>query len=123
MAAPPITRSRRTAEPILWLLFSAGGVAAALFLPVLMFIFGLAVPLGWLAPGPDHLHAVLANPLTLLVLFGVCVLSLFHWAQRFRFTLFHVLKLKDHQRLINILCYTVAVLGSIAVAVVLWQAR
>ena len=66
---------------------------------------------------------MLANPLTLLVLFGVCVLSLFHWAQRFRFTLFHVLKLKDHQRLINIVCYTVAVLGSIAVAVVLWQAR
>ena len=105
------------------MLFSAGGVAAALFLPVLMFIFGLAVPLGWLAPGPDHLHAVLANPLTLLVLLGVCVLSLFHWAQRFRYTLFDGLKLKDHQRLINIGCYTVAVLGSIAVAVVLWQAR
>ncbi len=117
------TRSGRTAEPILWLLFSAGGVAAALFLPVLMFIFGLAVPLGWLAPGRDHLHAVLANPLTLLVLLGVCVLSLFHWAQRFRYTLFDGLMLKDHQRLINIGCYTIAVLGSIAVAVVLWQAR
>ena len=117
------TRSRRTAEPILWLLFSAGGVTAALFLPVLVLIFGLAVPLGWLAPGPDHLHAVLANPLTLLVLFGVSVLSLFHWAQRFRYTLFDGLKLKDHQRLINIGCYTIAVLGSIAVAVVLWQAR
>ncbi len=117
------TQSPRTAEPILWLLFSAGGVAAALFLPVLVFIFGLAVPLGWLAPGPDHLHAVLANPLTMLVLFGVCLLSLFHWAQRFRYTLFDGLKLKDHQRPINIGCYTVAVIGSLAVAVVLWQAR
>jgi fumarate reductase subunit D len=117
------TRSRRTAEPILWLLFSAGGVTAALFLPVLVLIFGLAIPLGWLAPGPDHLHAVLSNPLTLLVLFGVSVLSLFHWAQRFRYTLFDGLKLKDHQQLINIGCYTVAVVGSIAVAVVLWQAR
>ena len=66
---------------------------------------------------------MLANPLTLLVLLGVCVLSLFHWAQRFRYTLFDGLKLKDHQRLINIGCYTIAVLGSIAVAVVLWQAR
>ena len=117
------TRSRRTAEPILWLLFSAGGVTAALFLPVLVLIFGLAIPLGWLAPGPDHLHAVLSNPLTLLVLFGVSVLSLFHWAQRFRYTLFDGLKLRDHQQLINIGCYTVAVVGSIAVAVVLWQAR
>ena len=56
------TRSGRTAEPILWLLFSAGGVAAALFLPVLVFVFGLAVPLGWVAPGSDHLQGVLGNP-------------------------------------------------------------
>jgi fumarate reductase subunit D len=117
------TRSGRTAEPILWLLFSAGGVAAALFLPVLVFIFGLAMPLGWLAPGSDHLHGVLANPLTLLVLFGLCVLSLFHWAQRFRYTLIDGLKLKGYQRLINIGCYTVAVIGSSTVAVMLWQVR
>lgn len=117
------TRSGRTAEPILWLLFSAGGVAAALFLPVLVFIFGLAVPLGWLAPGSDQLLGVLANPLTLLVLFGVCVLSLFHWAQRFRYTLIDGLKLKGYQRLINIGCYTVAVIGAITVAVMLWQVR
>jgi fumarate reductase subunit D len=116
-------RSGRTAEPILWLLFSAGGVASAMFLPVLVFIFGLAVPFGWLAPGPDHLHGVLTNPLTLLVLFGLCVLSLFHWAQRFRYTLIDGLKLKGYQRLINIGCYTVSVIGSLAVAVVLWQAR
>jgi hypothetical protein len=37
--------------------------------------------------------------------------------------LFDGLKLKDHQRLINLGCYTVAVLGSLAVALVLWQAR
>ena len=116
-------QSGRTTEPILWLLFSAGGVAAALFLPILIFIFGLAVPLGWVAPGSNHLQGVLANPLTLLVLFGLCVLSLFHWAQRFRYTLIDGLKLKGYQRLINMGCYTVAVIGSIAVAVVLWQAR
>jgi succinate dehydrogenase subunit D len=123
MMAERAMGSRRTAEPILWLLFSAGGVVSALFLPVLVLLFGLAVPLGWLAPGADHLHAVLTNALSLLVLFGVCVLSLFHWAQRFRYTLFDGLKLKDHQRLINLACYTVAVLGSLAVAFVLWQAR
>lgn len=113
--------AERTPEPILWLLFSAGGVLSALFLPVLMFLFGLAVPLGWLAPGPDHLHGLLANPLTVLVVLGLFVLSLFHWAQRFRYTLFDGLKLKNHQRLVNIGCYSVAVLGSIAVALVLWQ--
>jgi fumarate reductase subunit D len=123
MMAERTTRSGRTAEPVLWLLFSAGGVVSALFFPVLVLLFGLAVPLGWLSPAADHLHAVLSNPLTLLVLFGVCVLSLFHWAQRFRYTLFDGLKLKDHQRLINLGCYTIAILGSLAVALVLWQAR
>jgi fumarate reductase subunit D len=116
-------QSGRTTEPILWLLFSAGGVAAALFLPILVFIFGLAVPLGWVAPGSNHLQGVLANPLTLLVLLGLCVLSLFHWAQRFRYTLIDGLKLQGYQRLINIGCYTVAVIGSITVAVMLWQVR
>ena len=40
----------RRLEPLAWLLFSAGGVMAALILPVLVFLFGVAFPLGWLAP-------------------------------------------------------------------------
>ena len=40
---------RRSAEPFLWLLFSAGGMAAALVLPVLLLMFGLAFPLGMTA--------------------------------------------------------------------------
>ena len=74
---------RRTPEPFLWLLFSAGGMAAALVLPVLVFLFGVAFPLGLLdAPGYPHLLAIVHNPLTKLVLFGVCVLALIHWAHR-----------------------------------------
>ena len=38
---------KRSIEPLLWMLFSAGGVAAALMIPVLLFLFGLAIPLGW----------------------------------------------------------------------------
>lgn len=113
---------RRTMEPFLWLLFSAGGVLSALFLPVLVFLFGVAMPLGWLtAPGLDHLRGLLSSPLTSLVVLALSVLSLFHWAQRFRYTLFDGLKLKDHQQLINIACYTVALVGSVVAAIVLWQ--
>ena len=56
---------RRSARPFLWLLFSAGGMAAALVLPVLLFLFGLAFPLG-LLDAPDHAHllAVVRNPLS-----------------------------------------------------------
>ena len=115
---------RRTMEPFLWLLFSAGGVLSALFLPVLVFLFGVAMPLGWLtAPAPDYLRGLLNNPLTSLVVLALSVLSMFHWAQRFRYTLFDGLKLKNHHQLINISCYTVALVGSVTAAIVLWQVR
>ena len=78
--------------------------------------------MGWVTPDRAQLLALLGNPLMALVLVGVFVLSLFHWAQRFRYTLFDGLKLKDHQRPINATVYTLAVLGSIASLVVLWQA-
>ena len=110
-------------EPVLWLLFSAGGVMSALFLPALVFLFALAVPLGWIEePGRDRLLGILGHPLTALVLLGVCVLSLLHWAQRFRYTLFDGLGLKAHERLVNAGVYALAVLGSAVAAVVLWQA-
>jgi succinate dehydrogenase subunit D len=109
---------RRTPEPFLWLLFSAGGMAAALVLPVLLFLFGVAFPLG-LLDAPDHAHllTVVHNPLTKLVLFGVCVLALIHCAHRFRFTVEHGLKLGRFDAVIALCCYGAAVLGS---AVAVW---
>ena len=110
-------------EPVLWLLFSAGGVAAALFLPVLVFLFAFAVPLGWVEdPGRAGLLGLVGHPMTAVVLLGVFVLSLLHWAQRFRYTLFDGLMLKPHQRPINTGVYALALLGSAAALLVLWQA-
>jgi fumarate reductase subunit D len=110
-------------EPVLWLLFSAGGVLSALFLPALVFLFAFALPLGWIDdPGRDRLLGLVGHPLSALVLLGVCVLSLMHWAQRFRYTLFDGLRLKPHQRPINTVVYALALLGSAAAVVVLWQA-
>ena len=94
--------ARRSLEPLLWLLFSAGGVASALFVPVLVLLFGLAFPLGWLTPpSHEHLSGVLGHPLTRLVLFGVCTLSLIHGAHRFRFTLYDGLQIKHLNELIT----------------------
>jgi fumarate reductase subunit D len=116
-------RPHRSTEPFVWLLFSAGGMAAALVLPVLLFLFGVAFPLGMLdAPDHAHLLAVVRNPLTKLVLFGVCVLALFHWAHRFRFTLEHGLRLGRFDRVIALCCYGTAVLGSAAAGLVLLSA-
>jgi fumarate reductase subunit D len=116
--------SKRPIEPFLWLLFSAGGVLAALFLPILVFLFGVAFPLKWISsPRHDDLLALLRNPLTLVVLFVLCALALFHWAHRFRYTLYDGLQIKHLNGLINVFCYGGALVGSAAAAYVLLQAR
>ncbi|NKE61296.1 fumarate reductase subunit D [Lentzea sp. PSKA42] len=111
---------RRSPEPLVWLLFSGGGMAAALLVPVLLFLFGLAFPLGWL-PTPDHAHllALVEHPVTKLVLFGLSVLALFHWAHRFRYTLYDGLKLKAASTLIAVVCYGAAAAGSVVAGTVL----
>jgi len=110
---------RPTPEPFLWMLFSSGGMVAALMVPILLFLFGIAIPLDLLSPSPDHLLAVLRNPITRLVLFGLCVLALFHWAHRFRYTLYDGLQLKRYAALIVVLCYGGAVVGSVIAAALL----
>jgi succinate dehydrogenase subunit D len=111
---------KRPIEPMLWLLFSAGGVMAALFIPMTLFLFGLAFPLGWLAPPSyDRLLAIVSNPLTRVTLFLLCSLSLFHWAHRFRYTLYDGLQIKHLNEVINSICYGGAVLGTLAAAYLL----
>ncbi|GII57628.1 hypothetical protein Pth03_60170 [Planotetraspora thailandica] len=106
-------------EPFLWLLFSAGGVVSALLVPALLFLFGLALPLGWVTPDYTHLSAVLGHPATRVVLLGLCVLALFHWAHRFRYALYDGLQLKHLDRVINLLCYGGALAGSAAAGLLL----
>ncbi len=104
------------------MLFSAGGVVSAMLLPVLVFLFGIAFPLGWVDP-PGHaaLRALLAHPLTALVLFSLCALSLFHWAHRFRHTLYDGLQIRHLNEVITVVSYGTAVAGSALAAYLLWQ--
>jgi fumarate reductase subunit D len=115
---------KRHPEPLLWMLFSAGGVLSAMLMPILVFLFGIAFPLGWLTP-PSYERAlnVTANPLTGLVLFGLVLLSLFHWAHRFRHTLYDGLQIKHLNEVIALVSYGLAVAGSVAAAYLLLQLR
>jgi fumarate reductase subunit D len=114
--------TKRRVEPFVWLMFSGGGVAAAVFLPVLAFLFALAYPLGWLGrPDYNHLQAVVGSPLTILVLLGLFVLLLVHSAHRFRYTLYDGLQVKA-KTTIAALCYGAAVVGTVAAVVVLLSA-
>ncbi|MBB5784652.1 fumarate reductase subunit FrdD [Nonomuraea jabiensis] len=112
---------RRTLEPYLWLLFSGGGVVAALVLPVLVLLFGVLMPLGvvdW--PAPERLGALLDPVPVRLALLGVVVLCLFHAAHRIRFTSEELLGIARFDLVIAVICYGGAVAGAIVAGLVLF---
>ncbi|MFI6595653.1 fumarate reductase subunit FrdD [Nonomuraea sp. NPDC050536] len=112
---------RRTLEPYLWLLFSGGGVVAALVLPVLVLLFGVLMPLGVLDwPSADHLQALLGNVVVRLALLVVVVLCLFHAAHRIRFTSEELLGIARFDLAIAILCYGAAIFGAAVAVLVLF---
>jgi fumarate reductase subunit D len=105
--------AKRPIEPLLWMLFSAGGVVSALVMPILALLFGVVFPLRWLTPPSyENVAGLLHTPLVRLALFAVCTLSLLHWAHRFRYTLYDGLQVKHLNGLINSLCYGGAIVGS-----------
>jgi len=114
--------AKRSNEPFLWSLFSSGGTVAAFLIPVLLFLYCLAFPLGWLeAPSYQRTRALVSHPLARLVLFVVCSLPLFHWAHRFRFTLYDGLQIKHLNEVIIVFCYGGAVVGTVLAGYLLWN--
>ncbi|NBE98513.1 fumarate reductase subunit D [Nonomuraea sp. KC401] len=110
---------KRTPEPYLWLLFSGGGVVAALVLPVLVLLFGVLMPLGvvdW--PAVEHLRALLDNLVVRLALIVVVTLCLFHAAHRIRFTSEELFGIAKFDRALAVICYGAALAG---VGVALWM--
>jgi succinate dehydrogenase subunit D len=115
---------KRLIEPFLWTLFSAGGVVAAFLIPVHLFLWGLAFPLGWMkGPSYESMLALFRHPATRLYLFALCSLPLFHWAHRFRYTLYDGLQVKHLNELINTLCYGGALAGTAVAGWLLWTLR
>lgn len=115
---------KRSNEPVLWVLFSAGGVVAAFLIPALLFLLFIAFPLGWITP-PSYkgLLELVRLPITRLALFVLCFFSLFHWAHRFRYTLYDGLQIKHLNQLIFPFCYGGAIIGSIIAGYLLWNLR
>jgi len=115
---------KRSFVPLFWTLFSVGGVVAAFLIPIHLFLFGLAFPLGWIQPPTyERLLALARLPLVRLYLFVLCSLPLFHWAHRFRFTLYDGLQIKHLNALIFTFCYGGAIVGSIIAMYLLWNVR
>jgi len=100
----------RSSEPFWWALFGAGGVVAALFLPVLILVTGIAIPLGWIAtPDYESIRGLLDNLVVRAGILAIVSLSAFHWAHRFRFTLYDGLQLKHLNAPVALVCYGCAI--------------
>jgi len=112
----------RPSTPLFRTLFGAGGTIAALLFPVHLMLSGLAFPLGALeAPSYDFLYGLVGHPVTRLYLLVIITLPLFHWAHRFLYTLYNVLRLKHLYRFIAVLCYSAVLLGSAVAAYTVWH--
>jgi fumarate reductase subunit D len=116
-----MTKPKSTIEPYVWLMFSGGGVIAALVFPVLLFLLGVAIPLGWVAaPEYGHLLAVFSNPIVRLALVVVCAMTLVHAAHRLRYTLQDGLQLHKYETVIATATYGGALAGAAAAAYVMF---
>ncbi len=108
-------------EAFWWSLFSAGGVMAALFVPVIIFVTGFVLPFMMgddLESQYDRMQGLITMWPTRVALFGVIVLSFFHCAHRIR----HVLMdfgVRWAGVALMILCYGGAVAGTVVAGVVL----
>lgn len=114
---------KRSNAPIFWLLFGAGGMLSALLGPMLVFITGFAVPLGWGLPANfmtyPRMLAFAQNWLGKGFLFVVIALFAWHAAHR----IFHSL----HDVGIHggtaakLACYGSALLVTVVAAASLWS--
>lgn len=77
---------KRSNRPIFWSLFGAGGMLSALVGPMLIFITGVAVPLGFLLPRDtlsyERMLAFAQNGFGKVVILAVIGLFLFHGLHR-----------------------------------------
>jgi len=113
---------RSSSEALAWGLFSAGGMVSALLVPVLLVLFGVVYPLVLVEPPlQSYLLTVLSNPFIRAALLVLCLLSLLHWAHRFRHTLNILFRVKRFSVPIGFLCYGAAAGGSIWATLVLFQ--
>jgi len=74
-------------EAFWWLLFSAGGMMSAVFLPGHVFFQGMAMQLGWLpeqATSYARMVSLISHPIAKLYLLALISLSLFHAGHRLK---------------------------------------
>jgi fumarate reductase subunit D len=112
--------AHRSNRPLGWLLFGTGGFLVAFFMPVHVLLYGLLMPLGFVAdPGYQATLELLRAPLTRIYLFFLLTLAFFHAGYRIRDTLCDMLGVRQLDVVLAALCYGGAIAGTIAAFVLL----
>ncbi len=89
---------------------------AAFLVPIHLFLHGIAVPLGWVSDDVtnyERMRDLFGFWLVKIYLLVLIALPLYHWAHRFRFTLYD-LGLNSLRAPVAVLCYGAAVIGTVA---------
>lgn len=120
MSYPHINPGKRSNAPIFWSLFGAGGMLSALIGPALVFITGIAVPLGFLiasgAMDYPHMLAFARHWLGKIFIFVVIALFLWHSVHRIFHSL-HDVGVDIHKVMWpKLLCYGFALAGTLIAA-------
>ena len=105
------------------MLFSAGGVVASFFVPVMILITGIGLPLEMFGINDGifdytRIHNLVSHPVTRLFLFVLISMPLFHAAHRLRAVLIDV-GLKSFKPLLSWLLYGGAIVGTVTCALIL----
>jgi len=104
----------RSNRPLGWLAFGTGGFLVAFLLPVQVFLYGIAIPLGLVPdPGYQSTFELLRQPLTRVYLFVLLALAFFHAAYRIKDTVADMLDMRKVDIVLAYLCYGGAVAGTI----------
>ncbi|HZY94451.1 MAG TPA: hypothetical protein VFE98_06260 [Candidatus Bathyarchaeia archaeon] len=97
---------------VLWGIFSLGGIIAAFLLPILIYLAGIAYPLGLWPVANDPTGVLVTRRLGILFIFAAIAGSLFHGLFRFQATLVE-LGLKRYSRALAGIAYTIFAISAI----------
>ena len=115
--------AKSKSEAFWWSIFSAGGMLAALLVPIHIFLLGFVIPFWWGSMdtfGYERMHALLSHPLAKLYLVVFFTFPFFHCAHRIRHTLYDT-GWREQQKPIAFVCYGGALLGTLVAAVTIFS--
>jgi len=102
------------------MVFGIGGFLVAFFFPVHIFVYAIALPLGWLPmPGYESTLALVHHPLTRIYLGILLIFAFWHAGYRIRDNLCDTFAMRRVDTVVVGLCFAFSLAGTISTIVAL----